>query len=204
MTKSSFETWRAACLRKNPWIDDITPKERGGEIKARCHLGCTQALNSTRKRWPDYKMRHLAMKSGWTFVGAKAFCPTHSQPSPPDTEKERMPDNKVNASADAKKAKREALLWLDECFDTDRGCYKGGMSDEGLSRELGLSVEAVAKLRDEFGFEIKADPELLALKQELESMQRRVKEAQSQLTSLCANLLTEQNKLLARIEEKLP
>lgn len=77
-------------------------------------------------------------------------------------------------SAPVRAARREALRWLDEAFDLVYGCYKDGVSDAKIAEEVGLSAQAIAELRAEFGYDLKTPPEVLEWQKRLQSVENEL------------------------------
>jgi hypothetical protein len=75
-------------------------------------------------------------------------------------------------SGDAKVARRNAMLWLDNTFDIEKGCYKDGMTDAKVGAEVGLAEKAIADLRVEFGYDLKLPPELANWRKELDALEQ--------------------------------
>lgn len=106
---------------------------------------------------PDHVVKRM-LQAGWT-IGSKPVCPEHGR-------KEKVAGNdkgnndvntpapieapSMSASDKARAARREALEWLSESFDTATGTYKAGVSDASIANETGIAVKAVADLRAEF------------------------------------------------------
>jgi hypothetical protein len=156
----------------------INQKADGFRVFVPCtKCGATEAFYMRNKIPPDQIANHMRRK-GWRLEGNKrATCPDH-----PVERKERpvMPTEPVtvaaptiSASDRAKAARREAVMLLNDVFDTEKGCYRGGESDASVASVTGLAEAAVRALREEFGFEIKRPPELDALFASLEDVQRR-------------------------------
>lgn len=109
------------------------------------------------------------------------------------------------ATPNAKQAKRDALRWLDESFDTVAGRYKSGMNDEKIATECGLSAKAIADLRAEFGYDLKTPPEIAAMQDVASVLKGDIdtlaKEAASRFTDLLKRVADLEARL-ARYEAK--
>lgn len=103
------------------------------------------------KRLPSDKIRSHLSNKGWLFKGNKATCPD-CMAAPKEQEKTTVSENAsapkpgATTSDTARRAKREAMAWIDEAFDVEKGRYKGDVSDTTIAKETGLSEQAVAAL----------------------------------------------------------
>lgn len=147
------------------------------------HLPCTgcgivEAFAMT-KKIPTEQITNKLKDKGWTFErNRRATCPMHSR-----REKKveqtvdkpvRSPEEKDTTSEKARRAKRETVLLLDDVFDVDKGCYRGGESDESVGRTVGLSPQAVQFIRESMFGPIKRPPELAQLFDDLKDLSGRV------------------------------
>lgn len=130
------------------------------------------------KRIPPDQIKKKLQDQGWTFESnRRATCPAHKP-----ARKEKSMDTTVNkpsgeeqeqASERARAAKRETVLLLEDVFDVERGCYKGGESDESVGKTVGLSPQAVQFIRESFFGPIKRPPELASVDGALRALEQR-------------------------------
>lgn len=196
-----------------PRGSDIQYSGSGVELRVACKHGHAEIVH-LQKRFPADAIRRVLSNKGWQFHGNKATCPAHA-------------DNKVKgenvtqiseamkaaqegkvvpiASPPAKHAKRDALRWLDESFDTVAGRYKDGMTDQKIADEVGLSVKAVADLRAEFGYDLKTPPEIVQMQDVAETLKSDIEtlaqEAATRFTGLLKRVADLEGRL-ARYEAK--
>jgi len=64
---------------------------------------------------------------------------------------------------------RKVLGAIEEHFDEDKGRYIGDWSDKKIGAEVNLGWAIVAKIREDYGLKIKGDPEVMALRADLDS-----------------------------------
>jgi hypothetical protein len=163
----------------------------GVELGVPCKHGHTEQV-ILGKRFPADSVRHILANKGWRFAGSKATCPMHADNTVKEdtvtqmseamkaAEQSKQDDKVVSITAPAptptaKQAKREALRWLDESFDTVAGRYTDDMSDSKIAEVTGLSVKAVADLRAEFGYDLKTPPEIVALQDQVRAIRESIK-----------------------------
>lgn len=79
-----------------------------------------------------------------------------------------------SASVAAKAKQVEAITWLAESFDAEKGVFKGDVSDATIAKETGLSVEAVVALREQFFGELKEPPEIAAFRRDLAACKEKI------------------------------
>jgi hypothetical protein len=65
---------------------------------------------------------------------------------------------------------RRIFALVEGHFDETKGCYLNGYNDERVSKELNLPRALIAKVREESGLKIKGNPEVIALRSELEAL----------------------------------
>lgn len=175
----TWETYEAAFLRAFPKGSRIEQARDGVDIILKCADGHEEVEHFNKRMPPDKAKTHLQNK-GWRFWGKKTRCPAHNEKPQNEEKQEVEVPNEVAAvvaksSADARAAKRQAFLWLDEVFDEEAGRYKPGHSDQTIATETGLSDQAVAKLREEFGFEIKEPPEFREWQKRINQIETNIK-----------------------------
>lgn len=90
----------------------------------------------------------------------------------------------------ARKARREAMQWLSEAFDPDKGKYSAGVSDATIAKETALSEAAVAALREEFFGPIKEPAEIAAWRSEVASIREDVDKMKNDAGDACTAILT--------------
>lgn len=187
--------YTTACERAFPKGTKVELVGGGVRFTFQCKHGHEVAESYDMRMPPDKAKKHLTNK-GWRFWGKKTCCPEHNakpaqKPKPKEKETEvEVPSNVVemaakaappanDASKSAKSAKRAALQWIEELFDEGKGRYKIGFSDAYVAKETGLSIDAVAKLREDFGFEIKEPVEFAQWRLELEALERNIASVKS-------------------------
>lgn len=124
-----------------------------------------------------------AHQAGWKT--GKVKCPAHAvapkrekslMPSATTTKLTPVPSSPLpetppaSISADARKALRLAIQFLEDYFDEGRRNYKPGWSDERISAECGASVQAVANERERLFGPLGEPDEIAALRQKLETL----------------------------------
>ena len=164
------------------------------EMTLHCAEGHDVTVSLANRPNPDMLKRRLA-NEGWRFWGKRSRCPEHATARKERKEKPEVtqpqPANDTApavASVDAKTAKRQAILWLDEAFDEGKGRYKEGHSDLTIANETGLSQEAVAKLREDFGYEIKEPTEIAQWREQVSRLDAQIKALQNGLEEKVAKL----------------
>lgn len=170
------------------------------------NCGPMQAFHMRGKLPPDV-IRNKLLDQGWSFNGnRKAVCPKHkpARRERPVSETVETPvtstEDKAAASDRAKRAKRDAIMLLDDVFDVAKGCYKPGENDESVGKVVGLSLQAVATIREEFYGPIKRPPELDALFAALENAQSRITQFRGETNRTLEAMVGEVTQLRARIE----
>lgn len=168
----TWQTYTSGFERTFPRGATIKPWQGGGvELSIPCSHN-HEATEHYDKRLPMDKLRSHLINKGWTFRGKKASCPACNQKddkpmervttiNTPTPLKEQLQPVATNL---ARKARREAMQWLSEAFDPDKGKYSAGVSDATIAKETTLSEQAVAALRDEFFGSIKEPAEIAELR----------------------------------------
>jgi hypothetical protein len=87
---------------------------------------------------------------------------------------------------------RSIMGLLEEHFDGAKGAYSNGWSDEKVSQEANVPRAIVAKIRDDAFGKIKSDPEIMAIRAEIDAVQDR-------MVKLSDYFRGEQEKLLAQV-----
>lgn len=80
---------------------------------------------------------------------------------------ERLQEEHAETTANARKAKLEAIEFLQDAFDGETGIFKEGYSDQIISETVGLSHQIIITIREEYFGELKAKSELDILRDEL-------------------------------------
>lgn len=89
-------------------------------------------------------------------------------------------------TVDAVKAKRrEAHTAIELYFDIAKGAYREGYSDERIAQDTGLSVDWVAKRREEEFGPLKEPDELAELRRHLVSAAETVAAIEARFNKLC-------------------
>lgn len=171
--------------------------------------GPVEAFHMRSKIPTDQIANHLK-RQGWTFLnGKRAYCPEHPPVKPPRERKDYDVDHtavpveietRQSASDKAKAAKRSTVLLLEDVFDVEKGCYRGGENDESVGRVVGLSAQAVQFIREEFGYTIKRPPELAAVMDEIKSITDRVETFSANNAENVTAFLNELRTLRQRVE----
>lgn len=110
-------------------------------------------------------------------------------------------EEKAEPSHDAKRAKRVAVQWLDECFDAEAGQFKGGMSDKTIATEVGVAEKVVAELREEFFGPIREPEQLAEFRQRMDKIEAQAKQFGDDARTMAASLIDEIAKLRANIKQ---
>lgn len=170
----TWETYHAANIRQLPRGARLEGRPHGIAVTLPCKHGHDVEVEFG-KLMPANGIYKALQQRGWKFPGARSICPEHANNNRKESNvrpiemaltKALQSKPAPVASPPAKHAKRDALRWLDESFDTVKGCYKGDMSDQKIADETGLSVKAIVELRAEFGYDLKTPPEIVAMQEE--------------------------------------
>lgn len=173
-----------------------------------------------RSKLPVEQIRKKMLNAGWMLLKNKsATCPRAHHATVPAMvqeprivppfhieieEKDMAETDTITSSDRAKAAKRDALAWIDEAFNTERGQYKAGVTDETIAKETALSVEAVKKLREEFYGPLKVPTELEALRAECAALPAHIdaalKAMMQDTTQQVSRLLESCEAMAAKIE----
>lgn len=184
------DVYRAKVEREIPGAHTRHDKDHQVIVDLPC-ASCGTLLRdvySTFKRMPPDVILNQLKRKGW-HIGKKSsqhICPNHTKEK---SVTETKPQQVVPAPSDvARKAKRDAIAWLDEAFNVDKGTYRAGVTDKSISTEVGLSVAAVAELREQLYGPIKMPEELQAFASRLDAIELTAShlkaEAQSMITAL--------------------
>jgi len=79
---------------------------------------------------------------------------------------------------------RRILGAIEGHFDEESGRYLGDWSDKKIAAETGIAWGIVAKVREEFGLKIKGDPEVIALRTELNDLITKASDIETRLAKL--------------------
>lgn len=124
---------------------------------------------TTNKMLPVEPMAKKIRQAGWMMK--PCLCPSCADMSAPPCEEELpMPDkpqSPPDRSAEARKASRAVMQWLEQSFDESTGRYKRGFSDKTISDETGSSEQWVKQIREQFFGPLKPPSEFDALVQEV-------------------------------------
>lgn len=166
---AAADVYRVKVSREIPGANVRHDKDHQAIVDLQCSA-CgkwKRSVYSTFRRMPpDVILNHLKRK-GW-HIGKKSnqhVCPDHPKEKPvPEAKTQSIvevntPTSPVLSDL-ARKAKRDAIAWLDEAFNVEAGSYRSGVDDKTISAEVGLSVAAVADLREQFYGPIKVPKEL--------------------------------------------
>jgi hypothetical protein len=148
-------------------------------------------------RIPAEAIASKLKRAGWT-LGRHIRCPDHAHPR----KEKRKGDNVVElvtkekqsvaASDAARTAKRLVILALDESFNTEKGCYRQGVSDATIAKELGIAEETVVRLREEFCGPLKAPSEIEELQKQIDEIRsttlKKINEAAASCDEKCGKL----------------
>lgn len=140
---------------------------------------------------PDQVVKRM-LQAGWT-IGSKPVCPEHGRKKKVSSNDKGNHDVNttapvealsVSASDKARAARREALEWLSESFDTATGTYKAGVSDASIAHETGIAVKAVADLRAEFYGPLREPSEVADLRAILAEIMAKGNSLQTEIAAL--------------------
>lgn len=179
MTK---QTWLTEIERLLP-SGTVVHDQRGViEVDVPCKNDHRVTVPLGTRTHPNHLVKIMKNK-GWALRASKGTCPdcvekARAEKAAKAAKKKDEPvklETKEQATVNAKSAKRLALLMIEDVFDENAGRYKDDHSDKTVAKETGLSESAVAKLREEFGFEIKEPPEFAQWREEIERLERNMK-----------------------------
>ena len=172
---------------------DFTPARVGQTLHLPCSRGHIVDFYINARMPPEAVAKKL-MQKGWS-IGSKLCCPKHARKSkksapgaptpkedptmatelPEAVELPAPPVSVKPAPSDAAKAKRrEALQWLSESFNVEKGAYASGVSDASIAKETGLAENAVAQLREEFYGPLKEPEAVAQMRAELAALKTRI------------------------------
>ncbi|PIE10037.1 MAG: hypothetical protein CSA72_10510 [Rhodobacterales bacterium] len=106
---------------------------------------------------------------GWTFIGKHLRCGSCSakRRAARAAEKKAESDDANAPREPTRQQKREIMEILEDVYDVDAGCYKGGETDDTVADLLDVLPGWVARLRDEFFGPSGANADIAALREEL-------------------------------------
>jgi hypothetical protein len=152
-----------------------------------CLRGHTVDFELSPHTSPDVAAKRL-LRAGWT-IGKHLTCPEHTRkkraPEPKIIIKEELMPDVLPAAVDlppptvtakappsdrARAAQREALNWLTESFNVEKGTYAKDVSDLTIAKETGLATAVVAKLREDFYGPLKAPGEIEEFRNALKNL----------------------------------
>jgi hypothetical protein len=216
MTWSAYQASIQAAFPKGTQVE----KAHGGgvEITVPCKEGHS-VTQGFKMHMPPDKAKQVFANKGWRFWGTRTTCPDHSKKDEPmDQGKLKAAANSTTsdialvskaepvASASAREAKRMAILLIEEKFDVGRGAYRDGHSDLKVAREIGLSEEAVATLRDDLFGPIKEPAEITELREKTAEFETKIetfqREAQASHDAAMA-LLRSMNEEVGAMKRRL-
>jgi hypothetical protein len=172
MSGRAHNDWPRAVAKRISIRGDLnfTPTRVGQTLHLPCERGNHVVdFTITGNMPPDFVAKKMLAK-GWT-IGSKLVCPDCSKPprkvvandegASMATTGTEVAQTTIKPVSDAARTKRrEALQWLDESFDPEKGCFREGQSDATIAKETGLAETAVAALREEFYGPLKCPPEI--------------------------------------------
>lgn len=210
MTKARA-SYESQVLQDLPRGSTVETTSQGITVSVACKHGHVNTENFG-TQFPPEVLRKMLRNKGWVFYGSKATCPTHAdnkvkgsnvtQISEAMKVAQQAADGKAPEptkpapSLSAKEARREAIGWLADSFDIDKGRYKDDMSDAKIAELTGLSAKAVADLRADFGYDIKTDPEIEAIRAELDAISKAIIHFKSEAAE-AIKVLTEREQALS-------
>jgi hypothetical protein len=153
----------------------------GGRHINQAHLRCAgpcrhvESIHIRPDMPPDQVLKKFRQR-GWQVDikhAARNFCPDC---------KSRKTANNNQPKGEIMKHQPEAIIPMPEMpvvrkilsiveghFDEEKGRYIGDWSDKKVSAEIGIPWGVIAKVREESGLKIKGNPELLALRSEIDT-----------------------------------
>jgi hypothetical protein len=149
-----------------------------------------------------------ARRDGWLVgQGRKPRCPLHAvepakyrsivfDPGPPAPVIQPLKGQTMSASATASvsqnqpnpKLVRQVMGLLEDHFDEKVRRYRAGWSDERVTKETGVHIGQVAKIRCEYFADLAEDPELAKLRDALAELELRAEALHKDAKSLAAKL----------------
>jgi uncharacterized Zn finger protein (UPF0148 family) len=160
---------------------------RNGALAGRWKIACSRCGAEVTHGWdqrisPEMMARNLK-KQGWQV--------SHKPPLCPACQKKEKTVVTAQAGPDPKLARR-IYQKLDEVFDEAKRRYAASWSDDKVAKDLGVSVELVAGIRDEAYGKLAEDPAIAALRDDIELFKMQFDEAMKTLRAEmegCAGVL---------------
>lgn len=141
-------------------------------------------------------LRKRMRTDGWLVLGSRDVCPAcveRIRAERVGKEEEDLDKGQGNTTAQAAPATgtarptpsitRKVFALLEEHFREAHGQYEPGWDDERLSRELGVHLDVVSFLRREAFGEIRLDPTLARMRQDLQSLLDKAAELDARMSS---------------------
>lgn len=149
------------------------------------HCVCPQCVTSGRNK-PATTARPL-FKPVTAPAAAPSQPPCESHIMTQKEDRDQLATNTVNGPdvrAATMKEARDIFALLDEVFDEDRGAYRPGHDDKSVSAKLDIPWATVKRTREEAGLMIKQDPEIVALRGEIQAAVELITHLQRRLATL--------------------
>lgn len=149
--------------------------------RAICGCGAHHDLSVTKadRSMPPDEIVKKFIAAGWTRArrNAPLLCPACSGR---DNKVVKLEDRKMSKTETAQPAmreltpaeKRKVRELLDGHFDEELGAYLDGYSDERIAAEVMAPRAAVTKIREDAYGPIKVDPELQAIRERLDKLEK--------------------------------
>lgn len=206
----TWDTYRTFFSRVFPSTADVRIARDGGiEVELQCTKGHTVVEPYGTRLPADKVMSHLRQK-GWLFRGKKTTCPEHARKEEKPMAMERMERvtsidvpaaTPKTVTVDARKAKREAMTWLDQSFNVEKGRYDEGVSDKTIATETGMAEQAVAAMREEFYGPLKEPAEVALFRQRVTDVQAALDNLETEAKQTFAAMRAQVNKLVGDFAE---
>ena len=141
---------------------------------------CEASIELARTVVPPSRARQIAVKNGWEVAKKwkSAKCPACVANSEP---------NQSPANETQKRGMRMVMVALNEAYDDSSNCYEQGWSDQRIADDVEMSVEFVARIREEF-FGPVEDPRIgelrSALTQERSKLQGEINELREMVRAI--------------------
>jgi len=182
-------------------LDPATKAGVRNIVRIRCACGAHCDVN----RAHSFNVEHLSRafkNKDWIFEHGRWICqPCQAKKKPAPEKPKEIPMQITPTTAPAAQPVNlgpvqvaKVLRMLDEHFNSDKGAFHEGWSDERISRELNVPRIHVIQIREETHGKLKMDPEIVALRSDIEAAEQMATE----LSTIIGDLKTR----LVRLEKR--
>lgn len=140
--------------------------------------------------WATEIFRRQLTQRGWSVSKKHLTCPDcnerDAQEKADQAAREKETDEMAAQAAndtqptptpDARRMRRQVMQWLDEAYDTDKGRYRSGFSDDTIAKETRAAAALVKQLREEFYGDAGEPPEVSEIRDMIDSTRRSLQRA---------------------------